>query len=120
MITFLDLRLNPFPHRPNLERKERSRWRMAQAIPIKGSSNLSKKRIIDIIIKPFEHLYIYYIYLLYFHSEAVVLKGENGKFINNQHLKNMNTLQQSRQKVNIVMPLLAYGVFLLQIRKQLG
>ena len=41
-----------------------------------------------------------------------MLKGENGKFINNQHLKNMNTLQQSRQKVIIVMLLLDDGLFL--------
>ena len=49
-----------------------------------------------------------------------MLKNENGKFINNQHLKNMNTLQQSRQKVNIVMLSLDDGLFLLKMRKHLG
>ena len=41
-----------------------------------------------------------------------MLKSENGKFINNQHLKNMNTLQQSRQKVILVMVLLDDVLFL--------
>ena len=41
-----------------------------------------------------------------------MLKSENGKFINNQHLKNMNTLQQSRQKVILVMVLFDDVLFL--------
>ena len=61
-----------------------------------------------------------HLYSLYFHSEAIALKSENGKFINSQHLKNMNTLQQSRQKVNIAMLSLDDGLVSLQMRKHLG